>query len=228
MQSPGLNGSGSAGSAYAGAANVIAAATAKAPATARLATAPRARSENQDLMRTIPSVGANRHLAIHARRGYVPAPVASFWREAQRAVEPNDFAVEVIVFDDALHEGAVFGRPAHPLGEGDLRAPIGLELVACLAISGSQECAGGDGDDAYAERGQVASGDQCHADDAALGRRVGQLSDLALVGGDRRGIDDDAARTLVDRFLARDRRGGQPQHVEYAGQVNVDRGLDAV
>src|ERR1700742_2100082 len=98
-----------------------------------------------------------RHLAIHARRGYVTAAVASLWREAQRAVEPNDFAVEVIVFDDALHEGAVFGRPAHPLGERDLRAPIGLELVACLAISGSQESAGGDGDDANAERGQVAS-----------------------------------------------------------------------
>jgi hypothetical protein len=36
----------------------------------------------------------------------------SFRRKAQRTVQPDDLAVEVIVLDDALHEGAILGRPA--------------------------------------------------------------------------------------------------------------------
>ena len=47
------------------------------------------------------------------------------------------------------------------------------------------EEAGGDGDDANAARGHVAGGGQGHADDAALRGGVGDLADLAVVGGDR-------------------------------------------
>ena len=39
---------------------------------------------------------------------------------------------------------------------------------------------------------QVARDRQRHADDAALGRRVGGLTDLAVERRDRRGVDDDA------------------------------------
>jgi MFS family permease len=51
-------------------------------------------------------------------------------REAEGAVEADDLAVEVIVLDDALDHGRVLRRPAHPAGVRDLRAPVGLELVA--------------------------------------------------------------------------------------------------
>jgi len=51
-------------------------------------------------------------------------------REAEGAVEADDLAVEVVVLDDALDHGRVLRRPAHPAGVRDLRAPVGLELVA--------------------------------------------------------------------------------------------------
>src|SRR5581483_5342324 len=44
-------------------------------------------------------------------------------REAQGAVEADDLAVEVVVLGDALDHGRVLGRPAHPPGVRDLRAP---------------------------------------------------------------------------------------------------------
>ena len=51
--------------------------------------------------------------------------------------------------------------------------------------------------DADADAREVARDRQRHADDAALGRRVGGLADLPVVGGDRRGVDDDAALAAV-------------------------------
>ena len=45
----------------------------------------------------------------------------------------------------------------------------------------------------HAARGHVARRRQRHADDAALGGGVGDLADLAVVGGDRGGVDADAA-----------------------------------
>src|SRR5829696_6083545 len=41
--------------------------------------------------------------------------------------------------------------------------------------------------------GEVACRRHRHPDHAALGRRVGDLADLAVVGGDRGGVDDHAA-----------------------------------
>jgi hypothetical protein len=51
-------------------------------------------------------------------------------REAQGAVEADDLAVEVVVLGDALDHGRVLRRAAHPPGVRDLRAPVGLDLVA--------------------------------------------------------------------------------------------------
>jgi len=51
-------------------------------------------------------------------------------REAQGAVEADDLAVEVVVLGDALDHGRVLRWPAHPPGVRDLRAPVGLDLVA--------------------------------------------------------------------------------------------------
>ena len=78
------------------------------------------------------------------------------------------------------------------------------------------------------DRREVARGRQRHADDPALGRRVGDLADLAVVRGDRRGVDADAALALGVGLVAEHRRGGEPQHVERADQVHVDDGLERV
>ena len=51
--------------------------------------------------------------------------------------------------------------------------------------------------DADALVGQVARRRQRHADDAALGGRVGDLADLPVVGGGRRGVDAHAALAVL-------------------------------
>ena len=61
---------------------------------------------------------------------------------------------------------------------------------------------------------------------AALGRRVGDLADLPVVGGDRGGVDDHAALAALVGLVGEHRRGGQPQHVERADQVDRDHLLE--
>ena len=84
------------------------------------------------------------------------------------------------------------------------------------------EEAGGDRDDADAARGQVARRRQRHADDAALRGRVGDLADLAVVGGDRGRVDADAALALLVGLVLAHRGGGEAEHVEGADQVDLD------
>ena len=74
---------------------------------------------------------------------------------------------------------------------------------ACARSSGSaasigvSKMPGRDRHHADAARRQVARGRQRHADDAALRRRVGDLADLPVEGGDRRGVDEDAALAVL-------------------------------
>src|SRR5450756_241244 len=149
-------------------------------------------------------------------------------REPEGAVETDDLAVEVVVLGDGLDEGRVLAGTAHSLGVRDLRAPVGLEFLACLAVRRGEDRAGGDGDDADSGGGQVTSRDERHGDDAALGRGVGQLADLARVGGDRRGVDDDAAPAVLGGLLPGNRGRREPHHVEEADQVGLDGGAEAV
>ena len=83
------------------------------------------------------------------------------------------------------------------------------------------EDARGDGHDPDQLAGQVAGGDQGQPDDAGLRRRVGQLADLPLEGGDRRGEHADAA-LAVDRLVGGHPRRGLAEHVEGADQVDPD------
>ena len=70
--------------------------------------------------------------------------------------------------------------------------------------------------------GEVAGRRQRESDDAALRRRVGDLADLAVEGGDRGGVDADAALAALVGLVLDHRRGGEPQHVEGADQVHLD------
>ena len=69
--------------------------------------------------------------------------------------------------------------------------------------------------------GQVPGDRQGHADDAALGRGVGGLADLAVERRDRRGVHDDAPLAVFLGGLAHPERG-QPDRVERPDEVDLD------
>ena len=79
---------------------------------------------------------------------------------------------------------------------------------------------------ADAEAGQFARHRQGHADHAALRRGVRGLADLPFVGGDRGGVDDDAAFAVGARVVALHLLGAGLGHVEAADQVDHHRGLE--
>ena len=56
----------------------------------------------------------------------------------------------------------------------------------------------------------------------ALRGRVGDLADLAVEGGDRGGVDADAALAALVGLVVDHRRGGEPQDVEGPDQVDLD------
>ena len=77
----------------------------------------------------------------------------------------------------------------------------------------------------------VARGGQRHRDDPALGRRVGDLADLPVVGGYRRGVDADAALAGGVGLVGEHGVTCQAQGVERADEVHGDdllEGLEAV
>ena len=103
--------------------------------------------------------------------------------------------------------------------------PAPSAVARLLGQGGEQrrvEEARGDRHHADAARGHVARRRQGHADDAALRGRVGDLADLAVEGGDRGGVDADAALALLVGLVLAHRRGRQAQHVEGADQVDLD------
>ena len=88
------------------------------------------------------------------------------------------------------------------------------------------EDAGRDGADPDRPLRQVARGVQRHADDAGLGRGVGQLPDLPLPGRDRGGQHEDAAVAVARRRCAAIADGGEAQHVEGADHVDPQHRLE--
>ena len=64
------------------------------------------------------------------------------------------------------------------------------------------------------------------ADDAAFRCRVRGLADLALVGRDRSGADDDAALAVLQRLKVLHRGAGEPHRVERADQIDGDDALE--
>src|SRR5918992_393448 len=125
---------------------------------------------------------------------------ASLRLETDAAVETDRFSVHVVVLDEHADEVGELGRGTEALGEGDRRRELLLPLVRrlALAVDGGVDDARADRVHPYADHGQVAGGGHGHADDAALGRGVGELAGLALERGHRGGVDDDAANLVGD------------------------------
>jgi hypothetical protein len=84
-----------------------------------------------------------------------------------------------------------------------------------------QEDPGRDRHDADAIAGEFARDRQRHADNAALGRGVGGLADLAVEGRDACGVDDDAALFAFRRGGVQTRRKFR-QHIEGAKEIHID------
>ena len=100
------------------------------------------------------------------------------------------------------HRGQLVGH-AQAVREQHGLAELGLERLRAfaLAVDRGVDQTGRDGVDPDADRRQVAGDRQGHADDAALGRRVRRLADLAVERRDAGHVDDGAALTGVGGSL---------------------------
>ena len=76
--------------------------------------------------------------------------------------------------------------------------------------------------------GEFAGDRQGHRDHAALGRGIGRLPDLAVEGGDRGGVDNDATFVVLQWIDRAHVRRGQADRVEGADQVDADCALERV
>ena len=74
--------------------------------------------------------------------------------------------------------------------------------------------------------GEIARDRQGHRDDAALRGGVSGLPDLALIGGDRGGRDDDAPLPARDGGRLDQRGRNQPYHIERTYEIDADHLLE--
>src|SRR3982074_1162344 len=115
------------------------------------------------------------------------------WRHADRAVEPDGLAVQHRVLHDVYREVAVFGGIAEPRRMRHLRAQALARLLVQPHQEWRQKQAGRDGIDADLVLGEIARRRQSETDYATLRGRIRDLADLAFIGRDACGVDDDAA-----------------------------------
>src|SRR5690606_36550302 len=99
--------------------------------------------------------------------------------------------------DDEADGVGEFGGVAQPRRVGNGGGEALLGLFGEIVQQGRQEDAGRYRVHPYAETGQFARRREGHGYDAALGGGIGGLPDLPLEGGNRGGVDDDAARIVV-------------------------------
>src|SRR6266436_3887814 len=157
-------------------------------------------------------------LASRARRSTDRLPRL----HSYRAVEADRFPVEHDVLDDVGGEGAVLGGTAQAWREGHLLAERDAGRLRQSREQGSVEEPRRDGAYANAELRQISGDRQRHADDAALGGRVGGLAYLSVEGRDGGGVDHDAAFAFLVGLIPGHVRGGEPDAVEGADQVDLD------
>src|SRR5215211_5970146 len=144
-------------------------------------------------------------------------------RHPDGAIETYYLAVEHPVLDDVLGQGRVLLRPAEPLRERHLLAKGLFRILGERSEHRRLEDAGGYRYHPYAARGEFAGHRERERYDAALRSGVGGLPDLAVVGGDARGIDDDPALAFIVRLVLGQPDGGETDDIEGAYEVDLDR-----
>ena len=136
---------------------------------------------------------------------------------SRRMVSPFSIGISKIA---ATSCGELFGL-AEARREGHLAASECLHLRGMRIHHRRVEDAGRDRHAADAEARQLARDRQRHAGDRRLGGGVGRLADLALEGGDRGGVDQQAALAVGARRVVLHERGGGLVAQEGADQVDV-------
>src|ERR1700733_1682797 len=153
----------------------------------------------------------------------ISASVGEFFScQPRRRVEPDDLAVEQGVLGEGPHQRREIGRSAEALGK-DMQ--VDQTLPPLLVHAGEHRRV----HDAWSDRhhpdapqGKVARQRQGEGGDATLRARVGGLTNLALEGGDRGDVHDEAALTVLPGLIGRHMAGGVPDDIEAANQVDLD------
>ena len=118
------------------------------------------------------------------------------------------------------------GRPSRG-GNGTCAASDCLQLGGERRDHRRLEDAGRDGHHADAEARELARRGQRQPRHARLGRAVGRLPDLPVEGGNGSGVDDDAALASGIGRVALHRLRREPQHVEGADEIDLDRAAES-
>src|ERR1700731_1621087 len=116
---------------------------------------------------------------------------------SQRAIEADDFAVEVAVLDHVADERSVLRRLAEQFWERHRSREALLRGFRQRMQHRGGENPRRDGVDADAELGELARRRHDERHDTALRRRVRSLADLTLIGGDGGGADDNTALAVL-------------------------------
>src|SRR5450830_565647 len=134
----------------------------------------------------------------------------------------ESLTVERKIADDVYRQLCKFLSLAETFGEGDRCRQRLLDFFRQLVQQRRQEQARCNRHHAHAELGEVARERQGQRGDAAFRRRIGGLTDLAVVGGNGSSRDDYAALAVFQRLLRDHLCCGKADHVEGADQIDVD------
>src|SRR3546814_1472873 len=104
-------------------------------------------------------------------------------------IETDNIAVQHWVGNDAFHQCRIFLRFAQAAGMWHLRAKAVLRSLRQTQQHWRQEDAGRYSHNPYLVLGEITGHGSGHAHDATLGRRIGRLSYLPIIGRDGGCVD---------------------------------------
>src|SRR5258707_444137 len=146
-------------------------------------------------------------------------------RHADGAIESDGLTVQHGVLHDVEGRHGEFVGQTETGGMWHASRKRSTYFLGQPCQQGSVENAGCDRADSDLALCQIARRNDGHADDAGLGGRISDLTDLAFVGGDR--CSEYANATFaVDRFILCHAGGCEAQAIEGADQIDPHDGLE--
>src|SRR5690606_30698814 len=116
--------------------------------------------------------------------------MALFCCHAKCTIQADDFTVEHLVFHDMAGKSRIFFRTPQPRREGHGCTEGILHFLRHAGHHRRGENSRCDGHDPDAVTRKFAGDRQSHRSNAALGSGIGSLTDLAVKGCNRCGVDD--------------------------------------
>src|SRR5215470_3051411 len=145
---------------------------------------------------------------------------------AERAVEADDLAIEIAIFDDVQGEIGVLVWAAECLWEGNGCSEAALHVFRQRLQHRCCENAGSDRAEPDAELRELPRGRKRQRGDPTFRRGIRRLSNLAVERGHRSSRDDHAALLVCERGKRRHVSGGETDRIEGADQVYLDNALE--